>query len=55
MGVGLNGELAFSNGIPDLNVLISSTASNLPVVGGEGDRERVSGVADESSAADTLA
>lgn len=50
VGVGalLDGELALTNSVPDLEVLVSTTASNLSVVRGESDGEDVSGVADES-------
>lgn len=50
VGVGalLNGELALAHGVPDLEVLVSAAAGNLSVVGGEGDGEHVSRVADES-------
>ena len=44
----LDGEFALTNGVPDLEILISATAGNLSVVGGESDGEDVSGVADES-------
>lgn len=44
-----DGELALSDGVPDLQVLISSSTCDLSVVGGEGNCEHVSGVAHESS------
>lgn len=37
MGVLFNGEFAFSNGVPDLKVFISSTTGNLSVIWGESD------------------
>ena len=48
VGALLDGELALTNGVPDLEVLVSAAASNLSVVGREGHREDISGVADES-------
>ena len=48
MGTLFNGEFAFSDGVPDLEVLVSATAGNLSVVGGESNSEDVSGVADKS-------
>ena len=48
MGVLLNGEFAFSDGVPDLQVLVSATAGNLSVVWGESNSENVSGVTNES-------
>lgn len=44
----LNSEFALSNGVPDLEVLISSTTGNLSVIGGEGNGKNVSCVANES-------
>jgi len=44
----LNGEFALTNGVPDLEVLVSATAGNLSVVGGESNSENISRVADES-------
>ena len=44
----LDGELALTDGVPDLEVLVSATGGNLSVIGGESDGENVSGVADES-------
>ena len=43
-----NGEFALSNGVPDLEVLVSATTGNLSVVWGESNSEDISGVADES-------
>ena len=48
MGTLLYGEFALTNGVPDLEVLVSATASNLSVVGGESDSKNVSCVADKS-------
>lgn len=48
MGVLFNGELALSNSVPDLKVLISSTTGDLSVIWGESDGKNVSGVANES-------
>lgn len=50
----LNGELALSNSVPDLQVLVSSTASDLSVIGWEGDSENVSAVTNESSAGNSF-
>jgi len=50
----LNGELALSNSVPNLEVLVSSTASNLSVIRGEGDGKNVSGVTDESATGDSF-
>ena len=48
VGTLLDGELALTNGVPDLEVLVSATAGNLSVVGREGNCEDISGVANES-------
>jgi hypothetical protein len=48
VGTLFNGEFAFSDGVPDLEVLVSATAGNLSVVGGESNSEDVSLVADKS-------
>lgn len=50
----LDGELALSHGVPNLQVFVSATAGNLSVVGGKRNSEHVSGVTNESSAGDTL-
>jgi len=44
----LDGEFALTNGVPDLEVLVSATGGNLSVLRAESDGEDVSGVADES-------
>lgn len=48
MGVLLDGELALSDGVPDLDVLISATGGNLSVVRGESAGEDILGVRNES-------
>jgi hypothetical protein len=48
VGVLLDGELALADGVPDLEVSVDAAAGNLSVVGGEGDGEDVSRVANES-------
>jgi hypothetical protein len=42
VGVLLNSELALSNSVPNLEVLISSTTGNLSVIWGEGNCENIS-------------
>lgn len=44
----LDGEFALTNGVPDLEALVSSTGGNLSVLRAECDGEDVSRVADES-------
>ena len=51
----LNGEFAFSDSVPYLDVLVTATACNLAVVRGEGNAENVLGVADKASAGGSLA
>lgn len=48
MSVLLYSEFALSNGVPDLQVLVSSTAGNLSVIWGESNGKNVSGVTNES-------
>jgi hypothetical protein len=48
MSVLLNGEFALSNGVPDLEVLVNTTTSDLSVIWGEGNGENVSCVTNES-------
>ena len=45
----LDGELADTDGVPELDGSVSGGREDLSVVGREGDREDVLGVADESS------
>lgn len=45
----LYGELAVSECIPQLNGLVARARHNLTVVGGEGDRENIIGMADEAA------
>ena len=51
LGVSLigDGELAVTESVPELDGLVSGTRDNLPVIGGEGDREDVTSVSNESS------
>lgn len=53
MCVLLNCEFALSYSIPDFQVLVPATASNLSVVWGEGAGENISGVANKSPAGDS--
>ena len=48
MGTLLNSEFSLTDGVPDLEILVSATAGNLSVVGGESDGKNVSCVANES-------
>lgn len=48
VSVFLNSELALSNGVPDLESLVSSSRGNLSVVWGHVDGKDISGVADKS-------
>jgi len=45
----VDGIFALSEGVPELNGLISRTRNDLSVVGGKSDAKHVLGVADESS------
>ena len=46
-------ELALSKGVPELDGSVSGSGDDLSVVGGEGDGENVTGVADELSGGQT--
>jgi len=51
LGVSLigDGELAVTESVPELDGLVSGTRDNLPVIGGERDREDVTSVSNKSS------
>ena len=49
----LDGELAVTKGVPELDGLVARSGNDLPVVGGERDTEDIAGVADESPGGDT--
>jgi hypothetical protein len=44
-----DGELAVTEGVPELDGSIAGARDDLPVIGGEGDREDIVGVANESA------
>lgn len=44
-----DGELAVTEGVPELDGAVARTGNNLAVVGGEGDGEDIVGVADEGT------
>jgi len=46
--------LAFTQGVPQLDALITRTGNNLTVVGREGDRENIVGVANETTGSGTV-
>jgi len=46
-------ELALSKGVPELDRSVSGSRDDLSVVGGEGDGENVTGVANEFSGGQT--
>jgi hypothetical protein len=46
--VGINGVLADSMDVPDLEILINGTGGNLSIVWGEGNREDILGMSEES-------
>ena len=48
------GEFALTNSVPDLDVLVSATGSDLSVIGGESNCENISGVTNESLDGSTL-
>jgi hypothetical protein len=48
VGVFLNSEFALSDGVPDLQSLVSSSGSDLSVIGGHVNGEHVSGVSNKS-------
>jgi len=54
VGVLVHSELAFSNGVPDLDVVVSISAGNLPVVGREGNCESILCVAYKSLVSGTF-
>ena len=54
VGILLNGELAFSNSIPDFQLFVTATAGDLSVVRGESHSQNISGVGNESSGGDSL-
>ena len=54
MSILLNGELALSNSVPDLDVLVSATTGNLSVVRGEGTSKSVLGMTNKSSGANSV-
>jgi len=49
VAVGTAGELALANSVPDLDGLVARGGDDLAVVGGERDREDVTGVANEAA------
>jgi len=48
-----DGELAVTKRVPESDSLVTGTRDNLPVIGGEGDREDVASVSNKSSGGDT--
>lgn len=44
-----NGELAVTEGVPELNSSIAGSRDDLSVIGGEGNRENIVGVTHESA------
>ena len=49
MTILLDGELALTEGVPQLDGLVAGSRNDLTVVSGEGDRENIVGVADEAA------
>lgn len=50
----LDGELALSNGVPNFQILVSATASDLPVVWGESHSQNILGVGNKSPLSNSL-